>query len=335
MLREFGFDYGLKPRLMLVADISFPEYFQKAKCVAVAFVHCPDSKGNLITTELGFLCEVEEYAEKLMDCLMQWVIDSGDDGDAVEMEFIELLNGEYMLAFAPNVDRFLKRMLTPVMIDRVDPLLTMVTQSKSGMRVGENYLLFKSQYVRGRRIPVRIFIGKDGKIQKPGERYFVKTEFKFSKEGELPHDSIGRTLLAKKDNPFNPKNLKRKGPVDMAPIEKRRMEELNYFFPLLLDRIERENWLEAVISSMPPHISRPEMIQAICNIVLLERLKQNNPQGIKTNGIGYDMDLLQYLLQQVESFGSYFPPPELFTKALIKRQAKLDKKYLTEYLQKI
>jgi hypothetical protein len=136
MLREFGFDYGLKPRLMLVADISFPEYFQKAKCVAVAFVHCPDSKGNLITTELGFLCEVEEYAEKLMDCLMQWVIDSGDDGDAVEMEFIELLNGEYMLAFAPNVDRFLKRMLTPVMIDRVDTFLNMVTQSKSCMRVG-------------------------------------------------------------------------------------------------------------------------------------------------------------------------------------------------------
>lgn len=335
MLREFGFDYGLKPRLMLVGDISFPEYFQKAKCVAVAFIHCTDSLGNQITTELGFLCEVEEYAEKFMDCLMQWVIDSGDDGDAVELEFIELLNGEYMLAIAPNIERFLKRMLTPLIVDRVDPMVTMASQGKGGMRIGENYSLFKRQYVIGRRIPIRIFIGKDGKIHKTGERYFVKTEFKFSKEGELPHDSIGRTLLAKKDKPFKPKNFKRKGAIDMAPIEQRRMEELRHFYPLLLDKIERENWLEALISSIPLHISRPEVIQAICNIVLLERLKQSNPRGVKTDGPGYDMDLLQHLLQQAESFGSYFPPTELFTKALIKKQAKMDKKYLTEYLQKI
>jgi hypothetical protein len=336
MLREFGLDYGLKPRLMLVSDMSFPEFFQKAKCMAIAFIHCPDSHGNLVTTEIGFLCEVEEYAEKFMDCLMQWVKDSGDDGDAVELEFIELFNGEYMLGIAPNVGLFFKRMLDPMLKERVDPIFSMATQGKGGMRIGENYSLFKSQYVKGRRIPVRIFYGsRDGKIQKNSERYFVKTEFKFSKEGELPNESLGHGLLAKKDKPFNPKNFKRKGPVDMTPIEKRRMEELNHFFPLLLDRIEREKWLEGVIASIPPYISRPEVIQAICNIVLLERLKQNNPLSIKTDGPGYDMNLFKHLLQQVESFSSYFPPPELFTKAQIKKQVKLDKKYLTEYLQKI
>lgn len=335
MLKEFGFDYGLKPRMMLVADISFPEYFQKAKCFAIAFIHCPDSQGNLMTTELGFFCEVEEYAEKFMDCLMRWVKDSGDDGEAVELEFIELLDGEYMLGIAPNVDRFLKRMIDPMLLERVDPMFTMATQGKGGMKIAENYSLFKRQYIKGRRIPVRIFIGKDGEMQKIGERYFVKTEFKFSKEGELPNDSLGHGLLAKKDRPFSPKSRKRKGPIDMPSIEERRMKELNYFFPLLLNRIERENWLEAVISSIPPHISRPAVIQAICNIVLLERLKQNNPLGTKTDGPGYDIGLLQHLLQQVESFGSYFPPPEFFTKALIKKQAKLDKKYLTEYLSKI
>ena len=335
MLKEFGFDYGLKPRLMLVSDLSFAEYFQKAKCVGITFIHCPDSLGNQITTEVGFMCEIEEYADKFMDSLMQWVIDSGDDGDAVELDFIERLDGEYLVGIAPNIDRFLKRMIDPMLMDRVDPIFHMMTQGKGGMRIGENYSLFKKQYVEGRRIPVRTFIYKDGKIQKINERYFVKTKFKFSKEGALSHDSLGHGLLAKKNKRFNPEKFKRKSRVDMAPIEIRRMEELRHFFPLLLDKIERENWLGAVIASIPPHISHPEVIQSICNIVLLERLKQSNPREIKTDRPGFDMDLLQHLLQQVESFGSYFPPEELFTKALIKKQAKLDKNYLTEYLQKI
>jgi hypothetical protein len=335
MSKEFGLDYGVKPRLILVADLSFAEYFQKGKCTAVVFIHCPDHLGNLITTELGFQFEVEEYAEKFMDCLMRWVKDSDDDGDAVELEFIERLDGEYMVGIAPEKHRFLKRMIAPLLMDRVDPMFTMLTQGKGGMRIGENYTLFKSQYIKGRRIPVRTFIGKGTEIQKVGERYFVKTEFKFSKEGELLPDSLGHGLLAKKSKRFNPKNFQRKGGVEMATIEKRRMEELRHFYPLLLGKIERENWLEEVIISIPPHISRSEVIQAICNIVLLERLKQSNPREVKTDAPGYDINLLQHLLHEVESFGSYFPPNELFTKALIKKQAKLDKKYLTEYLQKI
>lgn len=335
MLKDFGMDYGLKPRLMLMADFTFADYFQKGKCIAIIFVHCPDSVGNQITTELGFLFEVEEYAEKFMDCVMRWVEDSGDDGDAVDLEFIERLNGDYLVAIAPNFDRFLKRMISPLLIERVDPLSSMMTQGKDGMRIGENYSLFKSQYAKGRRIPVRAFIGKEGKVQKVIERYFVKTEFRFSKEGELSHDSLGHGLLAKKDKRFKPKDFKRKGSVDMEPIEKRRMEELSHFYPLTLDKIEREGWLRDVIASIPRHISRAEVIQAICNIVLLERLKQNNPREVKTVGPGHDMNILQHLIQDVESFSNYFPPTELFTKSLIQKQTKLDKKYLTEYLQKI
>lgn len=335
MLKEFGMDYGVKPRMMLVADMSFAEHFQKGRCFAVMYVHCPDSMGNEITTELGFHFEIEEYADKFMDSLMHWVVDSGDDGDAVELEFIEQLNGEYILAIAPNVERFLKRMVPPMIEDRIDPLFTMITQGKGGMTIGKNYEAFKKQYVKGRRVPVRTFIGKEGKVERASERYFVKTEFKFSKEGELPHDSLGHGLLSKKDKPFNPKNFKRKHPANMEIIEERRMEELRHFYPLLMDKIEKKGWLSEVIGSIPPHIKRPEVLQAICNIITMERLKQSNPYEVKTDGPGHDMNLLQHLLKTVESFDSYFPPDEFFTKALLKKQAKLDKQYLTAYLQKI
>lgn len=334
-MTSFGLDYGVQPRIILVPDFSFSEHFKNGKCIAIIFIHCPNSSGELITTEMGFLFEVEEFAKKFMNSLLEWVKKSDDDGDAVDLEFIELLNGEYLLAIAPEVDRFLNRMIPPLMKEHVNPLFTIVTQGKDGMAMGENYHRFKNQYSKGRRIPIRAFIARDQKVEKMLDEYFVKTEFKFSKEGKLPHDSYGHGLLSTKNKRFNRKDFKRNGPVDMAAIEKRRMDKLYHFFPLLLDKIERENWLEAVIASIPPHISRSQVIQAICNLVLLERLKQNNPSGIKTDGLGYDMNLLQYLLHQVESFGSYLPPPEFFTKASIKKQAKLDKTYLTEYLQKI
>lgn len=334
MLREFGLDYGTKPRLFLLADISFSEYFTKGKCVGIIYVHCPNTLGNEITTELGFHFEVEEFADKFMDCLMRWVKDSGDDGDAVELEFIEQLNGEYLLAIAPNIERLLHRMVSPDMADRINPLFTTVTQGKGGMSMGKNYEDFKKQYAKGRRIPVRTYIGENGKIQKISDRYFVKTEFKFNKEGSLPNDSLGKALLAKRNKPFNPKNFKSKKTVSIEPIEKRRLEELHYFYPVLLDKIENENWLSEVIASIPPHISRPEILQAISNIVLMERLKQSNPYEVKTDGRGYDLNLLQHLLKTVETYNSYFPNASFFTKSLIKKQAKLDKQYLTDYLQK-
>ncbi len=334
MFREFGFDYGTKPRLMLVADYSYGEYFSKAKCLGLVYMHCPDSGGKDVITEFGFNFEVEEFGNKFIDCLLRWVKDSGNDGNAVDIEFIELLNDDYLVAVAPNMERFIKRMVPPNLESRIDPIMTMLTQGKGGMRISKHYEDFKKQYADGRRIPVRAYFSEKGKIMKGSETYFVKTEFKFSKEGELPNYSLGKALLAKRDKPFNPKNQKSKKPVPKAAIEKRRLEELHYFYPVLMDKIEHEGWLSEIIATIPSHIPRPEILQAICNIVLLERLKQNNSVEVKTSGIGYDMDLLKYLLGSVENFGSYFPDQGIFTKASIKKQAKLDKEYLTDYLQK-
>lgn len=334
-IREFGFDYGVRPRMILVSDMSFIDYFDKGQSVAIVYIRCTDDNGNTIITELGFQFEVEEFAEKFMDSLMRWVVESGDDGDAVDLEFIEKLDGDYILGISANVDRFLKRMIPPVMTDRVDPIFTMAIKGKGGLRMSENYQLFKKQYVSGRKIPIRVFIGKEGKIEKVINRYFIKTEFKFSKEGELTKESMGHGLLAKENKSFNPKNLKRKRDVDIAKIDKRRVDELHYFYPILMDKLEREGWLSTLTESMPGHISKTETLQAIANIVLTERLKLDKESEVQTTGPGHDFNLFQYLLKTIESFDSYFPPDDFFTKGLVKKQARLDKQYLIEYLKKI
>ncbi len=336
MINEFGMDYGVRPRMMLISDWSFTEAYHKGKCWGLSYMFCPDTKGALIPVELGLCFKIEKYADEFMEALLRWVKDSDNDGDALDLEFIECNDGQLILGMGPNIDLFVKRMIPEILRDRVDPIFTIGTQGKGGLTTGENYQRFKQQYQEGRKIVFRAYIGNDANDLKIGNPYLVKSSFRFSKENELPPDSMGIGLLgAKKNTKFNPKDFKRKEPVDMQPVVAKRMEQLHYFFPLVMDKIEKENWLKEVIAKIPPHISAEEVYQSICNLVLFERLKQDNPSGIKSSGPGGDMRLLQHLLETVESFDSYFPPETFFTKSNIQKQAKLDKQYLKSYLEKI
>ncbi|MEO8404590.1 MAG: hypothetical protein ABI480_08350 [Chitinophagaceae bacterium] len=333
MIKNFGIDYGVKPRMIIVSDESFTEYFDKGKCIGMIYVNCPDSTGKLVPTEIGFNFEVEEYARQFMITLVRWVEQSGDDENAVQMEFIDMKNGDYMVAFAQDKELFCKRMLPDMLEDRVDPILFFFYKGKT-MQTGRNYAQFKQNYVQGRRIIVRAFVGigvgTEEKILSP---YFIKSSFQFSKEENLPPDSIAHLLLAKKDKPLSKNSIKRKTPVNHEAIAARRGQELSYFFPVTIDRIDRQGWLREVMKTIPPHFSQQQIQQAICNIILTERLKQESSE-LKTDGPGHDMNLLRYLLETIESFDSYFPLDDFFTKPLIKQQLKRDKDYLTDYLFK-
>ncbi|UYQ92834.1 hypothetical protein MKQ68_22395 [Chitinophaga horti] len=333
MITNFGFDYGVKPRMILVSDQSFVEYFDKGKCIGMIYVNCPDSTGKLLPTEIGFNFEVEEYAQLFIETLVRWVEQSGNDERAVHMEFIDMKNGDYMVAFAQDKELFCKRMLHGMLEDRVDPILFFFYKGKT-MQTGRNYAQFKQNYVQGRRIIVRAFVGigtgAEEKILLP---YFIKSSFQFSKEEDLPSDSIAHSLLVKKDKPLTKNNIKRKTPVDHEAIATRRRQDLSYFFPVTIDRINRQEWLAEVIKTIPPHFSQQQIQQAICNMILAERLKQESSE-LKTAGPGHDMNLLRYLVETIESFDSYFPPDNFFTKPLIKQQLKRDKDYLTDYLSK-
>jgi hypothetical protein len=333
MITNFGIDYGVKPRMILVADQSFVEYFDKSKFIGMVYVNCPDSTGNLLPIEIGFNFEVEEFARKFMETLVGWVEQSGNDERAVHMEFIDMKNGDYMVAFAQDRELFCKRMLPDMLGDRVDPILFLVYKGKE-MRTGKNYAQFKQNYVQGRRIIIRAFVGiGTGAQEKILPPYFIKSSFQFYKEGELPPDSITHFLLGKKDKPLTKNSIKRKIPVDHQAIAERRGLELAYFFPVTTDRIKRNGWLSDVIKSIPPHFDQQQIQQAICNIILTERLKQENRE-LKADGPGHNMNLLRYLLESIESFDSYFPQDSFFTKPLLKQQLKRDKDFLTDYLSK-
>lgn len=59
MIGNFGMDYGVKPRLSLIADIGFADNFKKANCSGLMYGFCPDPSGVNIPHELAFMMEMK------------------------------------------------------------------------------------------------------------------------------------------------------------------------------------------------------------------------------------------------------------------------------------
>lgn len=323
MLTQFGLDYGLKPDFAILSDTSFQQNFSKAKCIGLAYIHCPDKNGNRIPCELGFLVEDGDYADKFLDSLIAWKEKSGDS-KAVDLEFIEYLNGDYLLSISPNVPILIERIIPEHLREHVNPSVIFVAQGKGGMRISENYKDFRDNYVEGRNIAIRYFIvDKNNNISKRSEKYFLKTEFKFYKEGQL-----GETSLL---NPLINTNIKRSRPPKIAKDNeefiKRRSNKLRYFFPVTFQKLNTERWLEGNIKSVSTKYSLDQITQAVCNLILFERLKQSTVPIINTVENGYDLKIIEYLSENYESYNSYFPETEHFTKQKVERQIRLDEKY--------
>jgi hypothetical protein len=331
MIRSFGMDYGIKPKMMLLSDIGFQDELRQAKFTGFMYVFCKDLQGEMIPMEVGFRFEDEEHAEKFFDSLIGWWEKSDGDSKAVSIEFTEMNDGDYTIVVAPDMDMFIKRMLPEHLIDRVDPLTMMASRSLRIVDQSGNFKEFKEKYVEGRRIVVRYFIPHPEVGLRPSEKYFVKEEFTFHKEDALPKDSNAYMNLK-----GGKKDVKKRPPIaaDHPGLLKHRLEDLKYFFPVLLDKVDADKWLAGVITTINKSYTEAQIKQAICNLTLLERLKKNEGQPIDMNKPGYDLEIITYLAENFESFDSYFPEDSYFTKQVIEKQIRADAKFLKEKLAK-
>lgn len=331
MIRNFGMDYGIRPKMMLLSDIGFQDDLRQAKFTGFMYIFCKDVQGEFIPTEVGFRFEDEEHAEKFFDSLIAWWENSDGDSKAVSIEFTEMTDGDYAVTVAPDTEMFIKRMIPEHLNARVDPLAMIASRSLPIVDQSGNFKQFKEKYIEGRRIIVRYFIADPSGGLRPSEKYFIKKEFTFHQEDSLPKDSNAyMTLKGSK------KDVKKRPPIpaDHPGLLNQRLKDLKYFFPVLLDKLEADNWLADVIATINKSYGEAQIKQAICNLALLERLKKLENQPIDVNKSGYDLDIITYLAETFESFDSYFPEDSYFTKQVIEKQIRADAKFLKEKLAK-
>lgn len=331
---KIGYEYGVKPYFIILSDMEFANHFQQAKCLGINYVFNYRDMSNPEPVQLGFLFEKETYAEKFMDCLLNWIEKSDKDGDAVSIDFIEKKGGKYALAISPELERLTQRLIPKELQDKVSPIFMVQTQFKE-MSVGQNFQLFKNKYSEGKRISIGYFIGNTSKIEKQSEKYFVKTKFNFYHESSIPNDSVAVSYKAVNniDN-FNPKDLPKPPKESIDEIESLRNKELSNYFPITINKLKNLDWLIECQKLLFERYTVDQIHQAICNLVLFERIKKENDLSEDFTEAGYPTRILEYLVSTFESFDSFVPDDLFFTSELIEEQIKTDINELQSYLSK-
>jgi hypothetical protein len=331
---KIGYDYGIKPFFMIVGDMEFSDLFRKAECVGVLYMFAKDNNDNMIPMQMAFIFKNEEPAKKFLDIVLGWVEKSNNDGDAVEMEFIENNKGGYTIAVSPEIKRLTERMIPPNFKDKVTPILMAQTHFKEIDNLGQNYLDFKRNYKKTKGIAIGYIIGSPTKFVKKSEKYFVKTNFKFLKEDEIPKNSLSSSYKAARDiSKFKPEDLSKPPKDSIEEICDRRISEMKSLLPLTYNRLENL-WLGDLQEQLEKNYSSDVIKQAICNITIFERIQRDKNLEEDFTETEYPNRILDYLLSSYESFDSYYPDDEFYTEEKIISQIVNDKKELETYFKK-
>jgi hypothetical protein len=331
---NIGFDYGVKPFLMLVGDIEFSDFFTKADCRGVIYMFRGGDKSEMIPVQMAFMFQNEEPAEKFMDNLLGWISKSNNEGDAVSMEFIENDKGGYIIGISPEINRFSDRMIPKYLKNRVTPFFMVQTHFKEIDTLGENYLNFKTNHSKADGIAIGYVIGTVNGVTKKSEKYFTKKDFRFYKQNEIPNDSMAVSYKAVSEKrSFDPRKLRKPPKDSREEIAERRISEMKSLLPLTYNKL-KNLWLGDIQKKLSETYDIEIVKQAICNLTIFERLMQVEDLSKDFTKTGYANSILDYLLSTYESFDSYYPLDDSYTDERIINQIKNDQKELENYLNK-
>lgn len=101
-----GFDFGIELRALLVSDVSFIEFLNQAKIVACAYGYVPRGPLGVPMWEISLVGENSEPLTKAFVEFRRWA--ASGDGDAVELTFIFLKDGGYLLWISREHGRALR-----------------------------------------------------------------------------------------------------------------------------------------------------------------------------------------------------------------------------------
>lgn len=329
---KVGHDFGVKPYYMLVGDMEFSHLFQKANCNGVLYVFEENDSNEKIPVQMAFVFQNEKPAKRFLDILLGWIDAAGGNGDTVSISFIENKKGGYTIGISHDMGSFVDKMLPKELKDKVHPLMVLGNHYKEIDSISPSYSNFRMNYMKSDGIAVGYVIGdaRDLNNVKPSGKYFIKKKFLFPQYNDIEALTYKATqeevdLKDEKKYPRPPKE-------SIEDISKNRLKEILNYLPITSDKLNKL-WLNDVINELTPQFSIDLIKQAICNLIIIERIKKNADfcRNIKKLN---SSTLLEYLVFNFESFDSYFPLDHFFRKGKILRQMQNDKKELNAHLKR-
>ncbi|MGA4501065.1 hypothetical protein ACPA29_26250 [Bacillus bombysepticus] len=316
-----GLEHGIKATVMIMGDMMFSNDLMEAGFIGIAYNKLPKNilEGNCV--EIALMFEDKKKGEKAFSNLLSWVEGSNGDGDALELDFIETGESAYTLCVYPNIDRLIARCIKKSLLKWIHPLVASATHFKPIDNVSPQYKDFKKA-MKFCRVKVHAidtfgrFISKD--------KYILKNSVGFYTEENIPEDAFIKTFFDKN----NPSGMSEFTPPNFLElnedIDSERISKIKNFLPITYEKIIQNDHIKSMILNLNKDYSSAQVIQAICNIVLMERLKIEGKKDIIKDKKNVHMNILYYLDENPEEFNSYFPNFDELTLKQIQQQIQLD-----------
>jgi hypothetical protein len=326
---KYGFDYGTKPRVMILGDFTFPQFISN-KLLGVGYGFYPQYKEWLRIPMLALIFETEDEGKKAFEPLISWIDGSKGNTNAVEISIIEYIDdSKYGFGIAQNTDLLMARSIPPELKDEISLNFSIASYLKILDKTSNQYKEFMN------------WVANSPYILLPGTRTGLVSSHIILKEklnvihqkdlSDTSEETILASLIASEQPPpktLIPEQSEKAFPtMPIEEITKRREIQLKRFFPITYEKILA--WVG--FESLKVEINKQgyedwQIIQAICNIFLIR-----NQSELFSDAETSIVDILQYLIANSQDIVNDNPRIEEVTKAQILGQIKLDSQVLLSY----
>jgi len=335
----FGYDYGIKPIMMIVGDTEFASFLGSDEFVALAYDQVPEFGLLVNPPRLSLVFSNGEAARKCFAHFKNWSGESGD-GDAVRISFVEFNDGGYGICISQEVDRLTNRMVPEILREEVELIIMNAGRMKTFPQRSEAYKWFKSAT---EKVPF-VLAPKTVEDFPIRELAIRKREIYYFQEDNIPEHSL-EDLLVRGKNSKEEQETNREIPEESKlgrdGIYKRRQAQLSRFFPVTLERLSfNKPFLQTKAQLVGEGYQEWQITQAACNIAL----KHNVPELFTTVSNTSDSDeeqinsvtfnVLEFLLANHEDLSRTLPPNTQLSTVNLKVQIQADSFELLKYVAK-
>jgi len=190
-----GHDYGLKTKIMLMADHAFVQRLADANCIAMGYGILPKFKSERNVPFACLVCEKPQSMAEAFKHFHDWIKKSKGNSDAVQFSFIRLNDGGYKVCIYQNQDVFLDRALSSWEKDDFEPLIMTASYIK-GFDSRGGY----DAFLKGTPKFKTILMCYSSKEDEPKfEDGILLTNIKFLEEDLINRNSIESSLIREGD----------------------------------------------------------------------------------------------------------------------------------------
>lgn len=315
------FDYGVSYNIMVVGNIELINSLNNWE--GILYLLGGDSENNINYAKISLLFKDKEFAQKSYN-LFKENISMYKTSEIIDIIFVEISDG-YMVFITQNMELLINKLIPSHLKSWVTPIFTSAVKPLTILRKSKEFLMFKKYIEQNKDTDISIthsYINFAGRPTLISKEEFIKNNIVVLTEEEAKKNPIVKGhFMDDREKEFD-KNKNIMFDISEKEVVLKRRKNLEYFYPLTLDKILYEEYLKEQIEILKEKYEETLICQAICNLISKYRLKKSKISFRNWK----ELDFLEYLLQAPETFSSVYPEDKYFSLGRIESQIKYKNK---------